>query len=1223
MVLVDHTGWKLRCRQWTGTTEQLIEQLESTYDNAPNMFLIRIHHGGKFQRYPGRMYVSGRVDIFDMVDIDLFTVVALNMMVLKLGYIGESEPMFYNYLRPLTSLDEGLYALACDEDVRCLFTLVRSFKLIEVYIEHGVTVLVSYLRAPQFRATLEDIIDEPAGSIAANRTKKMLLLTWHKSSETTKEPVCDSVTPSSFPQHDSSIPCKDSICASITPRCMPDCILTPPTYESVITYTQLSGVHGVDIQSHVLPTIQSQFSNINLSFVSQQATASQVIDDVMRQLSFDETELDEEAGFADVAGSGVDSSGLIHVETQYELLVSEEPDVGPAQEPILVEVSTQEPIMAEIMLVKRKMGKTLDKSSEDAGTDDDDDVDEDFLVDEENEIIEPDVDVHLFGISMDLPFDNIGITNLVSDDVLGEDMDVINVDGFDSGPGNDEERNYRKIRLAELRTEMEGVINASGQWKYSFYTGQKFNTPKEAKDRVYLHSIKSRRNLKLYKNDSVRIRARCEGKVLVFTMSQGTGPTGPNRGMEVGPSGLSGPTTRSKKKKNTGTNDDSQASPSFLDAHDKGDLCPWVLYVGKDKFTQNWVVKTHKDTHTCLQSREIKHYTYKFLSEKIFEQVRANPDIPVKAVQDQLQRELKIQISMSKVFRAKAKAEREIRGDHVLQYSMLRDYVVELQSTNPNTTVKIAVERNTDPSLPTRVFQRIYVCLGALKLGFRACRSDLLGLDGAFMKGPFPGQVLVAVGLDSNNGIYPLAYSLVEAESKSSLCWFLQCFGDDIDLHPNSNFTFISDRQKGIIPAIKIVYPSAEHRHCLRHIHENMKQGWCGQAYKDLLWRATFATNVKDFQKCMLELKMMNPKAHEWLNKILAEHWARSYFSGRAKSDLLLNNICEVFNGKIVGGRDKPVITLLEYIREYCMKRIVNVQGVIDKCTGSLTPTATRIMESIKKEAHLTKVQWNEANKYQVSGSLGDQCVVDVVSMTCSCRKWELIGIPYKHVITACWNMALNGRAAPPPETWVNHCYWLSTWNETYSHKIQPICETNYWEKSTCPTTLLPPKHHVQVGRPKKKRKRSKHEDEPFVKDGKLSRKGRTITCQSCGNIRHNKATCKGQGRKATTGGNNAEGSGSASRQAQQTQPTVDQDGSGGSGFCVVLGLSAAGEGAASGPGGHDAGEGKGAAGVARQGSSRSQVPMSQTRNADGREMGDGVPTQLSAAGGASEWSFL
>ncbi|GJR31443.1 hypothetical protein Tco_1107675 [Tanacetum coccineum] len=104
--------------------------------------------------------------------------------------------------------------------------------------------------------------------------------------------------------------------------------------------------------------------------------------------------------------------------------------------------------------------------------------------------------------------------------------------------------------------------------------------------------------------------------------------------------------------------------------------------------------------------------------------------------------------------------------------------------------------------------------------------------------------------------------------------------------------------------------------------------------------------------------------------------------------------------------------------------------------------------------------------------------------------------------------------------------------------------------------TRLEPKHHVQVGRPKKKRKRSKNEDEPFVKDGKLSKKGRTNTCQSCRNIGHNMATCKGQSRKATTdSGNNVEASGSASRQAQQVEPAVGQDGSGGSGVGAVLGL--------------------------------------------------------------------
>nr|GEV84807.1 reverse transcriptase domain-containing protein [Tanacetum cinerariifolium] len=66
--------------------------------------------------------------------------------------------------------------------------------------------------------------------------------------------------------------------------------------------------------------------------------------------------------------------------------------------------------------------------------------------------------------------------------------------------------------------------------------------------------------------------------------------------------------------------------------------------------------------------------------------------------------------------------------------------------------------------------------------------------------------------------------------------------------------------------------------------------------------------------------------------------------------------------------------------------------------TGPLTPTATRIMDSIKTKDHFMKVQWNGANKYQVSSLLGDQCVVDIVTMTCSCDKWELTKIPYHAV---------------------------------------------------------------------------------------------------------------------------------------------------------------------------------------------------------------------------------
>lgn len=65
---------------------------------------------------------------------------------------------------------------------------------------------------------------------------------------------------------------------------------------------------------------------------------------------------------------------------------------------------------------------------------------------------------------------------------------------------------------------------------------------------------------------------------------------------------------------------------------------------------------------------------------------------------------------------------------------------------------------------------------------------------------------------------------------------------------------------------------------------------------------------------------------------------------------MILNNLCETFNGKLNEGRDKPIITCLEFIREYLMKKIVNVEKAIGKCTGPLAPTAMQTLENIKKK---------------------------------------------------------------------------------------------------------------------------------------------------------------------------------------------------------------------------------------------------------------------------------
>nr|GEW59274.1 transposase, mutator type [Tanacetum cinerariifolium] len=96
------------------------------------------------------------------------------------------------------------------------------------------------------------------------------------------------------------------------------------------------------------------------------------------------------------------------------------------------------------------------------------------------------------------------------------------------------------------------------------------------------------------------------------------------------------------------------------------------------------------------------------------------------------------------------------------------------------TTVRIDVQQEPNLESLTRTFRRVYVCLGALKQGFRACGKEILGLDWCFMSSPWPCQILIAVEVDTNNEIYPVAHAIVEAEIKASWCWFLNLLREEL-----------------------------------------------------------------------------------------------------------------------------------------------------------------------------------------------------------------------------------------------------------------------------------------------------------------------------------------------------------------------------------------------------------------------------------------------------------
>ncbi|CAI9291532.1 unnamed protein product [Lactuca saligna] len=168
-----------------------------------------------------------------------------------------------------------------------------------------------------------------------------------------------------------------------------------------------------------------------------------------------------------------------------------------------------------------------------------------------------------------------------------------------------------------------------------------------------------------------------------------------------------------------------------------------------------------------------------------------------------------------------------------------------------------------------KTYNKVHKCLQTRTVKASGKR-DFLGFDGAFMKGPFPGQILSAV-------------AVVETENISSWTWFLSCLGEDLGLNTNSNFTFITDRKKGILNAIATLFPCAENCYCVRHIRDNMRKQWRGKPFEDLLWTCATATHVQQFNKAMEELKKLNKDCYEWLKKIPPQHWSRFHFAGRPK----------------------------------------------------------------------------------------------------------------------------------------------------------------------------------------------------------------------------------------------------------------------------------------------------------------------------------------------------
>ncbi|KAA8519515.1 hypothetical protein F0562_013771 [Nyssa sinensis] len=144
---------------------------------------------------------------------------------------------------------------------------------------------------------------------------------------------------------------------------------------------------------------------------------------------------------------------------------------------------------------------------------------------------------------------------------------------------------------------------------------------------------------------------------------------------------------------------------------------------------------------------------------------------------------------------AKRNALEEVEGSHAKSYGKLPNYVVDVKRSNRGSIAKVECDKINIDVLTT--FKRIFICMEAMRNGFLIGCRPFMQLDGCHLKGPFGGVLLATVRLDGNNGIFPVAYAVVEIERRDSWSFFLNYLQLNIGaLVDNKPLTFMSDGQK-------------------------------------------------------------------------------------------------------------------------------------------------------------------------------------------------------------------------------------------------------------------------------------------------------------------------------------------------------------------------------------------------------------------------------------------
>ncbi|XP_069154454.1 uncharacterized protein [Solanum lycopersicum] len=269
--------------------------------------------------------------------------------------------------------------------------------------------------------------------------------------------------------------------------------------------------------------------------------------------------------------------------------------------------------------------------------------------------------------------------------------------------------------------------------------------------------------------------------------------------------------------------------------------CLWFLR-GRKVGDNLWKIGKYIENHRCETeglSRGHANLNTNLIAFFILNQIEKNPKVLVVDVISKVHEKFCNQITYRKAWLGRQRAFELVYDDFKKSVSDLPKFFAAFQHFNHGTIVEWKHEDSMS-SLEVKTLKYVFWAFKSCIDGFQTCRP-IISIDGTHMYEKYEIKLLIAVGIDENDNILPLAFAIVDKESKEAWKWFFKNLSAHV-IKDREDICVISDRAKGILTSLqelrRFQEPRVFHRYCIRHLKSNFQSRFPNKDLSRLMWRA-------------------------------------------------------------------------------------------------------------------------------------------------------------------------------------------------------------------------------------------------------------------------------------------------------------------------------------------------------------------------------------------------